>query len=95
MKVAQYVKQGFTRRSCETPVALILLVTSRCNARCIHCFFADELNQTPDIMTLDDYQRLSAELSSLCQLYLAGGEPFLRKDLPGPGHAASSPDSLR
>ncbi len=82
MKVAQYVAQGLARRQVQAPVSLILLVTSRCNARCVHCFFADELNQTPDLMTLDDYERLSGELANLSQLYLAGGEPFLRKDLP-------------
>jgi len=82
MKIAQYVKRGLNPRRAETPVSLILLITSRCNARCIHCFFAEELNQTPDLMTLEDYQRLSGELENLCQLYLAGGEPFLRKDLP-------------
>lgn len=82
MKVAQYVKHGLLHRSVDTPVSLILLITSRCNARCVHCFFADELNQTPDIMTLEDYERLCCELTNLCQLYLAGGEPFLRKDLP-------------
>ena len=81
MKLAQYVMHGLSRRAVEAPVSLILLVTSRCNARCIHCFFADELNQTPDLMTLDDYERLSGELEKLSQLYLAGGEPFLRKDL--------------
>lgn len=82
MKLAQYVRRGLSLRRGETPASLILLITSRCNARCIHCFFADELNQTPDVMTLDDYHRLSRELGNICQLYLAGGEPFLRKDLP-------------
>jgi len=82
MKLAQYVKRGLSPHRSESPVSLILLITSRCNARCIHCFFAEELNQTPDLMTLDDYRKLSSELNNLCQLYLAGGEPFLRKDLP-------------
>lgn len=81
MKVAPFVRHGLLHRAPSTPVSLILLVTSRCNARCVHCFFADELNQEPDLLTVEDYDRLSHELADLCQLYLGGGEPFLRKDL--------------
>jgi len=81
MKVAPFVKHGLLGRAPTTPVSLILLVTSRCNARCAHCFFADELNQRPDLLTVEDCERLSQELSDLCQLYIGGGEPFLRKDL--------------
>ncbi|MCK4658763.1 MAG: radical SAM protein [Phycisphaerae bacterium] len=81
MKLAPYIKHSLLHRTVDTPLTLILLVTSRCNARCTHCFFADELNQTPDIMTLENYECLSRELTELCQLYLGGGEPFLRKGL--------------
>ena len=31
-------------------------ITNRCNAKCEHCFYWDELNKDVDEMTLKDYE---------------------------------------
>ena len=57
---------------------LILHVTNHCNFRCQHCFvdFASKRD-----LKLEDYQRLAGEVGRVFWLDVAGGEPFLRKDL--------------
>lgn len=60
---------------------LIFYVTARCNLRCRHCFYFDELDK-PDMLTLDEIERLAASIGRLTFLRMTGGEPFLRKDLP-------------
>jgi len=69
------------------PVMLNILVTSVCNMRCTHCFFTDELDDAPRKklqMTTRQIEQISETLGGdLSVLVLAGGEPFLRNDLPG------------
>jgi len=59
---------------------VILFVTSACNARCRTCFYWLELNRKGD-MTFDEISKLSATMPKFHDLWLSGGEPFLRKDL--------------
>jgi MoaA/NifB/PqqE/SkfB family radical SAM enzyme len=65
---------------------LNILVTSFCDMRCTHCFFTEELDDAPRKklqMTTREIEKISETLSgSLGVLVLAGGEPFIRKDLP-------------
>lgn len=69
-----------------TPGMLNILVTSVCDMRCTHCFFTDELDDTPRKklqMTTREVETISETLGgNLGVLVLAGGEPFTRKDLP-------------
>jgi MoaA/NifB/PqqE/SkfB family radical SAM enzyme len=69
-----------------SPVILNILVTSICNMRCTHCFFTDELDDAPRKklqMTTRQIERISETLGgNLAVLVLAGGEPFVRTDLP-------------
>ena len=60
---------------------LILFVTSRCNSVCRTCFYWEELNQNGDL-TLDEILRLSATMPAFNEVWLSGGEPTLREDLP-------------
>lgn len=60
---------------------LLFYVTSRCNLRCKHCFYLDELNQHSE-MTVEEIKLLAASLKPLSFVRLTGGEPFLRKDIP-------------
>ena len=60
---------------------LLFYVTSRCNLRCRHCFYLDELNQH-DELSLDEIKRVAASLRPLAFVRMTGGEPFLRDDLP-------------
>lgn len=64
-----------------TPTALTFFVTNRCNARCKHCFYWQELNQSGDELTIDEIEKIAASLVRPVYLSLTGGEPTLRKDL--------------
>jgi len=59
---------------------VILFVTSVCNARCRTCFYWLELNRKGD-MTYDELSKLSSTMPNFHDLWISGGEPFLRKDL--------------
>src|ERR1700682_6186636 len=69
-----------------SPVLLNILVTSVCDMRCTHCFFTDELDDAPRKklqMSTREIEMISKTLGgNLGVLFLAGGEPFTRKDLP-------------
>jgi MoaA/NifB/PqqE/SkfB family radical SAM enzyme len=62
-----------------TPPILILFIISTCNMKCEHCFYWQELNQKDDL-SYDEICALSDDLGRVEQLYLSGGEPFLRKE---------------
>jgi len=59
---------------------VIFFVTSVCNARCRTCFYWLELNRKGD-MTFDEISKLSSSMPTFHDLWLSGGEPFLRRDL--------------
>ncbi len=65
----------------STPVGLTFFVTNRCNARCAHCFYWQELNQPGDELSLSEIERIAASLDRPVHLSLTGGEPTLRLDL--------------
>ncbi|MBI2190841.1 MAG: radical SAM protein [Planctomycetes bacterium] len=60
---------------------LIFYVTARCNLRCRHCFYFDELDK-PDRLNLEQIEKVARSVGRLTFLRITGGEPFLRKDLP-------------
>ena len=60
---------------------VILFVTSRCNAFCETCFYHAELNQPGD-MTFAQIAKVSATMPPITDLWLSGGEPMLRRDVP-------------
>lgn len=68
---------------------VVLLVSSKCNARCGFCFDTDLPHLEADgptppgspKLTLDEYQRIADHLPRLHQIMLGGGEPFLRTDI--------------
>ncbi|HYE65703.1 MAG TPA: radical SAM protein [Pyrinomonadaceae bacterium] len=60
---------------------LILFVTSRCNAFCQTCFYHEELNQPGDL-TFEQIAKVSRTMPQITDLWLSGGEPTLRRDLP-------------
>ena len=60
---------------------VILFVTSRCNAFCQTCFYHEELNQPGDL-TFAQLQKISETMPSITDLWLSGGEPTLRRDVP-------------
>jgi MoaA/NifB/PqqE/SkfB family radical SAM enzyme len=60
---------------------VILFVTSRCNAFCKTCFYHEELNQPGDL-TFAQIEKISATMPPITDLWLSGGEPTLRRDVP-------------
>lgn len=60
---------------------VIFFVTSVCNAKCRTCFYWEELNQRGDL-TWDEIKKLSSTMPQFTDLWLSGGEPMLRKELP-------------
>ncbi|MDE0109962.1 MAG: radical SAM protein [Bryobacterales bacterium] len=65
-----------------TPPFVTLYVTTRCDERCIHCFYWDELNPKPNVdFTLAEFERTLASMGEIFNLFIGGGEPFLRADL--------------
>src|SRR3979490_821778 len=69
-----------------TPGLVNILVASVCDMRCTHCFFTNELNDSPRKMLqmkTHEIEKVSETLGgNLGVLILAGGEPFTRRDLP-------------
>jgi SynChlorMet cassette radical SAM/SPASM protein ScmE len=68
----------------RTPRTLDIEITARCNLRCRYCYFFN--NPAVDYRDLptDEWLKFFAELGSLgvMNVTLAGGEPFIRDDLP-------------
>jgi MoaA/NifB/PqqE/SkfB family radical SAM enzyme len=60
---------------------VILFVTSRCNAFCKTCFYHEELNQPGDL-TFEQLEKISLTMPPITDLWLSGGEPTLRRDVP-------------
>jgi Fe-coproporphyrin III synthase len=60
---------------------VVFFVTSICNEKCRHCFYWEELNQRGDL-TLQQIRKISETMPLITDLWLSGGEPFMRKDLP-------------
>lgn len=73
-------KTAFGRR--VTPPFVTLYVTTRCDERCIHCFYWDELNPQPNRdFQLEEFERTFSSMGEIYNLFVGGGEPFLRADL--------------
>lgn len=64
------------------PVQLIHYITARCNLRCEHCFYKETLDAPdPGERPLAEIDRISRQAGPVLWYSLAGGEPFVRKDL--------------
>jgi len=68
----------------RTPRSLSLEITARCNLRCSYCYFFNNAAVDYRDLPAEEWLRFFDELGSLgvMTLCLAGGEPFIRKDLP-------------
>lgn len=73
-------KTAFGRR--VTPPFVTLYVTTRCDEKCIHCYYWEELNPQPNLdFSLEEFRRVLASMDEIYNLFIGGGEPFLRADL--------------
>jgi len=65
------------------PSYVILFVTSRCNSKCLTCFYwkKSRNSNTDDELKIDEIEKISKNFNKIYYLTLTGGEPFLRDDL--------------
>ncbi len=69
---------------CVRPVSIALLMTLRCNARCIHCDIWKEHGEE-ERLTLEQWKSFLAELRRWLgpvAIHITGGEALLRPDVP-------------
>ncbi len=69
----------------RTPRTVDIEITPRCNQRCRYCYFFNNPAVVYRELPTDEWLRFFNELGSLgvMNVTLAGGEPFMRDDLPG------------
>ena len=80
-KAVQFVQLLRSSKREKRLGTVILFVTSRCNALCQTCFYHEELNRPGD-MTFEQIEKLSQTMPAITDLWLSGGEPTLRNDVP-------------
>ena len=68
-----------TERKLES---VFLFVTGRCNAKCAMCFYAQEMDKKQPDLTFEEIKRISETAGEFNRLWISGGEPTLRDDLP-------------
>src|SRR5512141_3000537 len=68
----------------RTPRTLDIELTPRCNLRCRYCYFFNNPAVVYRELPTDEWLKFFNELGSLgvMNVVLAGGEPFMRDDLP-------------
>ena len=69
---------GALGEAATAPLSVILQVTKRCD---FNCGFCSETLQMAD-PTLDQLDTVRASLAGVQRVFLSGGEPLLRRDLP-------------
>jgi len=81
LKYSKYVPRILYNKG-STPLYFILFVTAKCNLRCAHCFYWQELNKVENELSLYEIKETSKKMDDLLFLRITGGEPFLRRDVP-------------
>lgn len=68
----------------RSPRSVDLEITCRCNLRCSYCYYFDNPGVEYSELPAEEWLAFFAELgrAAVMDVCLAGGEPFLRKDLP-------------
>lgn len=71
-------------RVMRTPRSLTIEITARCNLRCRYCYFFNNPSMVYRDLPTDAWLKFFDELGALgvMKVTLAGGEPFIREDLP-------------
>jgi MoaA/NifB/PqqE/SkfB family radical SAM enzyme len=62
--------------------SVFLFVTGKCNAKCTMCFYAGDMEKKEQDLTFDEIRKLSESAGEFNRLWLSGGEPTLRDELP-------------
>ncbi|GHU71882.1 hypothetical protein FACS189450_08670 [Spirochaetia bacterium] len=62
--------------------SVFLFTTGKCNAKCAMCFYANDMEQKAPDLSFDNIKKLSETAGDFKRLWLSGGEPTLREELP-------------
>jgi len=62
--------------------SVFLFTTGKCNAKCVQCFYANDMAKKAEDLTFDEIKKISETAGTIKRLWLSGGEPTLREDLP-------------
>ena len=62
--------------------SIFLFVTGKCNAKCTMCFYSGDMDTKKPDLTFDEMKMISETAGEFNRLWLSGGEPTLRSDLP-------------
>jgi MoaA/NifB/PqqE/SkfB family radical SAM enzyme len=62
--------------------SIFLFTTGKCNAKCAMCFYANDMEKKAEDLSFKDIKKLSETAGTFKRLWLSGGEPTLREDLP-------------
>lgn len=77
--IAEYNQYGFPQFVFNTPLRVDLLLTEKCNLRCIHCFQGSSPISSSEHLNIDILVKLCDEIERLNiqTLKITGGEPLL------------------
>ncbi|GHT66072.1 hypothetical protein FACS1894110_09110 [Spirochaetia bacterium] len=62
--------------------SIFLFTTGKCNQKCAMCFYADDMAKKEEDLSFAQIEKLSQTAGNFNKLWLSGGEPTLREDLP-------------
>ncbi|GHV13734.1 hypothetical protein FACS189491_09090 [Spirochaetia bacterium] len=62
--------------------SIFLFTTGKCNAKCAMCFYANDMAQKEPDLSFEEIKKLSETAGNFKRLWLSGGEPTLREELP-------------
>lgn len=62
--------------------SIFLFVTGKCNAKCAMCFYANDMAKKEKDLTFEEIRKISETAGEINKLWVSGGEPTLREDLP-------------
>ncbi|MCC8153836.1 MAG: radical SAM protein [Tannerellaceae bacterium] len=75
--------RSFTRLNTKRKLeSVFLFVTGRCNAKCAMCFYAEDMERKEKDLTFEEIKIISETAGEINRLWISGGEPTLREDLP-------------
>ncbi|MDR2865034.1 MAG: radical SAM protein [Spirochaetaceae bacterium] len=62
--------------------SIFLFTTGKCNAKCAQCFYAGDMEKKEKDLGFEEIKKISETAGDINRLWLSGGEPTLREDLP-------------
>ncbi|GMO31582.1 MAG: hypothetical protein Ta2F_07130 [Termitinemataceae bacterium] len=62
--------------------SVFLFTTGKCNQKCAMCFYANDMAKKEEDLTFEEIKKISETAPQFNKLWLSGGEPTLREDLP-------------